>query len=117
MSMNEEVGRRVRQAREELGLSQGALGRLLSPPRTHAAVSDIERGKTRLDVDDLSSLATLLRKDLSYFYEDRPTSGVVYRRGDRGLTPQEQQRADRSIEDFKRLARDRAQAKREGDGQ
>ncbi len=114
---NEELGRRVRQARDELGLSQAALGRLLSPPRTHAAVSDIERGKTHLDVEDLSLLATLLKKDLAYFYEEKPVPSAVYRRGDRGLTRQEQQQADQAIEAFKQLARDKARAKREQGGQ
>ena len=120
MSTNEEVGRRVRQAREELGLSQAALGRLMSPSRTHAAVSDIERGKTHLDIEDLSALAALLRKELAYFYEEgfapRTVSSTLYRRGDRGLTPQAQQHADQAIEAFKRTARARAQTPRDRDG-
>lgn len=120
MSTNADVGRRVRQAREELGLSQGALGRLMSPSRTHAAVSDIERGKTHLDVEDLSALAALLQKELAYFYEEGSAPGAVpstlYRRGDRGLTPQAQRHADQAIEAFKRAARARVQAMQDRDG-
>ena len=113
MVTNEEVGRRIREARDALGLSQATLGQLLTPPRTHAAVSDIERGKTRLDVEDLSHLAVLLEKDLTYFYEGRPIESTLYRRGDRGLTPQDQQQADTAIEAFKHLARQHARARRE----
>ena len=107
MSTNEAVGRRVRLAREELRLSQGELGRLLSRPRTHAAVSDIERGKTKLDVEDLADLARVLQKDISYFYE-QPVPSVVYRRSERGLTPAQQRAADDAVERFKQLARERA---------
>ena len=108
MVTHEEVGRRIRIARGQLGLSQGIVGSLLSPARTHAAVSDIERGKTRLDVEDLSQLAAVLQKDLSYFYGEDSIPSTEYRRGDRGLTPQAQQRADNSIEAFKHFARQRA---------
>jgi transcriptional regulator with XRE-family HTH domain len=108
MITHEEVGRRIRQAREQLRMSQGEFGRLLSPPRTHAAVSDMERGKTKLDVEELSTLARLLDKPLEYFIEERPAPSVLYRRGDRKLTPDGQRDADRAVEAFKQLARERA---------
>ena len=41
----------LRDARVNAGLNGREFGRLLSPPRTHAAVSDIERGKTRITID------------------------------------------------------------------
>lgn len=53
-------GERVRAYREAKGLSQGELGDRLTPSRTHAAVSDIERGKTRMNVDLADELATVL---------------------------------------------------------
>lgn len=114
MLTSEEVGRRIREAREDLGLSQADLGRLMTRPRTHAAVSDIERGKTKLGVEEISELAMLLHKDLSYFYETRPTPRVVYRRGDRGLSSREQRETDKSIETFKRMARELARRGTEG---
>lgn len=108
MVTHQEVGRRIRQAREALGLSQADLSSRLTPPRTRAAVSDIERGQTKLDVEDLSELARLLDKDLAYFYDVQPEPGVVYRRGDRGMAPEQQQQTDRALEEFKERARQQA---------
>lgn len=108
MVSHEEVGRRVRQAREDLAISQAELGRRLTPPRTHAAVSDIERGKTKLDVDDLSMLSAALDRPVVYFYGDRPAASVVYRRGDRDLTPELQRETDRAVDLFKQFARQHA---------
>lgn len=106
MITNEEIGRRIRQAREGLGLSQADLGRLLGRQRSHVAISDIERGKTKLDVEELSEFAVLLKQELVYFYEARPAPSVLYRRGDRGLAPAKQIETDKSIEAFKRRARE-----------
>lgn len=50
---------RLRQMRQMRGLTCKAVGQLLDPPRSHAAVSDIERGKTRLTVDLLRQFARL----------------------------------------------------------
>ena len=105
MPTNDEVGRRVRRAREERRLSQTELGQLLSPKRSYAAVSDIERGRTKLDVEDLSMLAAILGKSLPYFYGEEPTPGVVYRRGERGLAPEAQRETDQAVELFKKFAR------------
>jgi len=114
MVSREEVGQRIRRAREQLNLSQAEFGRLLSPSRTHAAVSDMERGKTKLDVEELSALAMLLQKDLSYFFEEEQTTpSILYRRGGRGLVADEQRQTDRSLEAFKQLAREQARRKRD----
>lgn len=114
MTTHLEVGRRVRQAREERGLSQTALGRLLTPPRTHVAISDIERGKTKLDAEELTIFARLLDKSVAYFVESEPAPSVVYRRGERGLSSDWQRQTDGAIEAFKQYARQKA---REQSGQ
>lgn len=62
-----EIGRRIRQARTELSLTQEDLGQLLSRQRSHAAISDIERGKTKLNLEDLSEFARVLGVSLDYF--------------------------------------------------
>ena len=115
MTTNEEVGRRIRRAREEMGLSQAELGRLLTPPRSHAAVSDIERGKTKLDVEGLSMIAQLLNKTLEDLIPSRTAPGVVYRRNDPEQSPEQQVEGNRSIEAFKNLARQRARQTVAGD--
>ncbi|GAC1401742.1 MAG: hypothetical protein NVSMB65_19130 [Chloroflexota bacterium] len=104
----------MRAAREEARLSQTALGERFG--RTHAAISDIERGKTNVGVADLARLADLLGKPLAYFTDDLARAGspaAVYRRGDAGLLPDEEQRLTRSLEGFKAYAR---RVAREHDG-
>lgn len=111
----EEVGRRVRQARQELGLMQADLGRLLSKPRSHAAVSDIERGKTKLDLEELGELAQLLQKPLAYFIDPGPSPGVEYRRSEPDGSAEQQRHHVRSVDAFKQVARDQARRRAEGD--
>jgi transcriptional regulator with XRE-family HTH domain len=116
MATREEIGRRIREAREELDLSQTDLGRLLTRQRTHAAVSELERGKVRLDAEELVELAAILKKDVAYFYDAPAAPSIVYRRGGRGLAPDHQRQTDRAIEAFKQYAREQAKldAKRQG---
>lgn len=57
---NEPIGSIIRRERELAGMSQADLGAYLDPPRSYAAISDIERGKSRLKVDDLISIARAL---------------------------------------------------------
>ena len=97
-----EIGRRVRAAREEQRLSQTALGGLFG--RTHAAISDIERGKTNIGLADLARLADLLGKPLSYFTHDEAPA-ALYRRGDQELLPAEERALTDALEGFKEYAR------------
>lgn len=54
------TGERIRAARKAANISQGELGQRMARARTYAAVSDIERDKTRLTVDDLLDIAGIL---------------------------------------------------------
>src|SRR5688500_17669689 len=54
-----EVGRRVRQAREERGLTQEALGSLVSLTRT--SVTNIEKGRQKILTHTLVDLAVALQ--------------------------------------------------------
>lgn len=49
--------------------------------RTHAAVSDIERGMTRLTASGLAELAQILGKPVTFFYGQK--ASVQYLRGGR----------------------------------
>lgn len=113
MPTYEEIGRRIREARIEQGLMQADLGRLLSRPRSHAAISDIERGRTKLNLDELAEVAALLDKSLSYITQiptqEEVTQEITYYRRDQGeLTESQKQRTTAAIEDFKKLARERS---------
>lgn len=104
MLTSEELGRRIRLARQELGLSQTELGQKLARVRTHAAISDIERGKTKLDVEELAEFARILGKSLADFTDDRPTA-ILYRRSTSSPSPADRRESDRAIEAFKERAR------------
>lgn len=52
----------IRSARIREGYSQADVGRMLQPPRTHVAVSFLERGPTAISVDLLIQLARMLHQ-------------------------------------------------------
>jgi transcriptional regulator with XRE-family HTH domain len=52
-----DLGRHIRAAREDRGMSQRELARRLHPPVSHAAVSDLEHGITELGVERLRQIA------------------------------------------------------------
>lgn len=57
---NTAVAQRIRTVRRLVGLTQADVACQLTPPRSHVAVSDIERGKTAITVDMLFQLTTIL---------------------------------------------------------
>ncbi len=59
-----DIGRQIRTRRLELGWDQAHLGGRLGV--SHAAISDIERGKTKPNVDDLMTLAVELDTTLAF---------------------------------------------------
>jgi transcriptional regulator with XRE-family HTH domain len=61
----EELGRRLKEAREYLGLSQGAVADRLGIPRP--SVSDMESGKRRVTFLELKQLAALYRRPIAFF--------------------------------------------------
>jgi len=65
MNAEEFARKRIRQAREEKGLSQRDMAMLLRV--TQATVSDLERGRVQLSVDQLERFATILNKPPSFF--------------------------------------------------
>lgn len=113
MATRDQIGLRIREAREELGLSQGEFGSLLSRRRAHAAISELERGKVRLDAEELVEIAAILNKDLAYFYAAPVAPTIVYRRGDRGLGDEQQRETNKAIDAFKQYAREQAKLKAE----
>lgn len=116
MSTREEIGRRIRHAREEKGLSQADLGRLMSRQRSYAAISDLERGKTALASDELVELARILDRDVSYFLPtSASTATAVWLRGGYGLSSEGQRETNEAISRFQDIARQKARQKRRED--
>lgn len=62
------VGRRIRQRREALGLSQGTLGRHLG--LTFSQVQKYEKGTNRIGAGRLLLIARALGVPIQYFFQD-----------------------------------------------
>lgn len=61
------VVEKLRVSREEVGLTQAQVADLLNKPQSY--ISKIERGERRLDVAELTKIAKIYKKDISYFVE------------------------------------------------
>jgi len=62
----QEIGQRIREARESKGLTQSELGSRLSKPLTSTAISLYESGSRDVSVDVLIKIAEILKVELSY---------------------------------------------------
>jgi transcriptional regulator with XRE-family HTH domain len=102
MASKQEIGRRIRQAREEAGMTQGELGRQWGG-RSHAAISDIERGATSVTASGLAEFAAILGKSVGYFYGER--TAAEFLRGGRDETGTVV--AGSAAEDFKKFLREK----------
>jgi transcriptional regulator with XRE-family HTH domain len=60
-----QLGTRLREAREYLGLSQDEVAKFLGVPRT--ALSHIESGQRRIDALELKKVASLYKKPVTHF--------------------------------------------------
>ena len=70
------LGKRLREARKYLNLSQAIVARRLGIPRT--ALSQIESGRRKLDALELIKIAELFRLPVSYFTgETSAVTGVA----------------------------------------
>lgn len=68
----EAFGQRLRQARERVGISQEELARLMGKDQT--AISEYERGKRKVTITDLPTLANILKVSIGYFFEGELTA-------------------------------------------
>jgi transcriptional regulator with XRE-family HTH domain len=62
------LGNRIRQAREQLGMSQDEFALLVK--KDQRAISDYENGKRKLAATDLPLFANILNVSILYFYQD-----------------------------------------------
>lgn len=70
-----EVGQRIREVRERLGLTQDTVARHLGV--TRPVVSNIEQGKRPLTLEELDKLADLFGYSPSYFLQGEPDDAVA----------------------------------------
>lgn len=69
------VGQRVRAARMQKGMSQSTLGRGLQ--LTFQQVQKYEKGANRIGSSRLQQIATLLDRNVGWFFEGLPTAGAT----------------------------------------
>lgn len=67
----QQLGERIRRARETLGLSQDDLAERVG--RDQRSVSEYENGKRRIYAHDLPTFAEALQVPITYFFKDTPT--------------------------------------------
>jgi transcriptional regulator with XRE-family HTH domain len=106
------LGDRLRAAREYVGLKQEEVARHLSIPRT--ALSNIEAGQRKVDAIELSRLAKLYQRPLSWFTgedigtsEEFPPEIAHVARAAAGLSSQDR----RELARFADFLKSRAKAK------
>lgn len=68
MNINERVAEKIRQLRENKGLSQKAVAQALF--RSRQAYGDLENGKKKIEIEDLAQIATFHNQSLMYFLSD-----------------------------------------------
>lgn len=71
----QELGERIRQAREALGLSQDDLATRVN--RDQRSVSEYENGKRRIYAHDLPTFAQALQVPIGYFFQEVVSSDDV----------------------------------------
>lgn len=80
-----DLGTRIREARERVGLSQEQVAEWLCIPRS--SFSRIESGERRVDSLELQRLADLLGRSLDWFFEQEEKDNVSLR-ADGNLSPE-----------------------------
>lgn len=98
----EELGKKIKDLRVQKGVSQSILGDAMGG-RSHAAISDIENGKTELNASELPVIADFFGVDLSYFLQtdNAPSSFSYYQaRDSKNMTQEQKNEADKSAQAF-----------------
>lgn len=92
------LGGRIRQLRASKNISQGELGKVLK--KSHAAISDIELGKTDLSVNDLSIISNYFGVSTSFLLEENHLSHLIQYRDKKNITPEQKKTADKILDEF-----------------
>lgn len=69
--IRKQLGKKIREAREEKGLTQKELGKAIG--YSSMAISHFERGIRELKLSGLQRLSKILEKELAYFFPSRAT--------------------------------------------
>lgn len=110
----EELGNRIRDLRALNNKSQEELGTALG--KSHAAVSDIERGKTELSVTDLTKIAQFFDIPIEMLISASTTTpsyspAFSHSRAEIGLSNEEKDKVLKAREEFRKKAREMQKGK------
>lgn len=104
---SQEIGAYIRELRNSKGVSQEELGKFLD--KTHAAVSDIERGKTQVSLNDLTLISNFfgvqLEEIISGAQKSKNFSSFSQHRAERGMNKDDIEKMKKAREDFRKKAR------------
>lgn len=92
------IGRRIRSAREEAGLSQEQLGERIG--YSAMGVSHLENGDRKIKLEDLQKISEKLEVDINYLLEPiaKPTfPPTLYRRGDEDISDEQKRNEQEAL--------------------
>ena len=102
-----QIGSKIKKAREEIGMTQGELGKSIGG-YSSMAISYFESGEREVKVDLLAEIADSLKRNIEYFLEpfsqsDEVTnaSSAYFRRGAYDLSPEERKKEEVAVKNFK----------------
>ena len=113
MLTKEQIGQKIRDIRTTNNKSKEELGEFLE--KSHAAISDIERGKTNLSVSELYKIANFFKTSIPDILGDAQASlslPFTQFRDSKDMRPDEQKESDQATQEFIKLARQKAQNKK-----
>jgi len=112
MDKKELIGQNIKRLRTEKGKSQGDLGKVLGV--THAAISDIERGRTNLSVGALIKIANFFGVEVQDILSENPIQKTYpsfsQSRFSYGMNKEESKELRKAKEEFRKLAREKAES-------
>jgi len=111
MDKKEIIGKNIRMLRTERGKSQSDLGKVLDI--SHVAISDIERGKTKLSVEILLKIADFFGVSPEEIISDtqvqKATPSFSQGRGSYGMTDEDKKSLKKAQDEFRKFARKKAE--------
>ena len=112
MDKKEIIGQNIKRLRTEKRKSQENLGKVLGI--SHAAISDIERGRTNLSVEALIKIANFFEVEVQDILGEKQVKrnypSFSYGRGSYGMDEEESKELRKAQEEFRKLAREKAES-------
>lgn len=100
------LGRRVRAAREEAGLSQEQLGAKVG--YSAMGISHLESGDRKIKLGDLQKIAEVLKIEIGYLLEPITKSSfptTFYRRGEEDINEEQKKAEEKALKELDELVK------------